>query len=149
MSFIWIVWSTLYVYLCHHPHILATALCSSQLLSLIANEDYKNIYDHKGQTYDITASTSGLLVDVIKTVASICNFTLEIHLREDEISGKINEYPNGSLSYTGVFENLMDSKGIYSSLYQKMLKSFGLWPWMLIKTISFLTFPVILIIFSV
>ena len=67
-------------------------------------------------------------MDVIKTVASICNFTLEIHLREDEISGKINEYPNGSLSYTGVFENLMDSKGIYSSLYQKMLKSFGLWP---------------------
>ena len=67
-------------------------------------------------------------MDVIKTVASICNFTLEIHLREDEISGKINEYPNGSLSYTGVFENLMDSKGIYSSLYQKMLKIFGLWP---------------------
>ena len=58
-------------------------------------------------------------MDVIKSVASICNFTLEIHLREDELSGKINEFPNGSLSYTGVFENLMDSKGIYSSLYQK------------------------------
>ena len=53
------------------------------------------------------------LVDVIKSVATICNFTLEIHLREDQISGKINEFSNGSLSYTGVFENLMDTKGIY------------------------------------
>ena len=53
------------------------------------------------------------LVDVIKSVAIICNFTLEIHLREDQLSGKINEFPNGSLSYTGVFENLMDTKGIY------------------------------------
>ena len=80
---------------------------------MIVNEDYKNIYNGKGQTYDITSSTSGLLVDVIKSVATICNFTLEIHLREDQLSGKINECPNGSLSYTGVFENLMDTKGIY------------------------------------
>ena len=58
------------------------------------------------------------LVDVIKSVATICNFTLEIHLREDQLSGKINEFTNGSLSYTGVFENLMDTKGTYY-LYQK------------------------------
>ena len=102
---------------CNYHGKIIRAITSIDVPYMIVNEDYKNIYNGKGQTYDITSSTSGLLVDVIKSVATICNFTLEIHLREDQLSGKINEFTNGSLSYTGVFENLMDTKGTY--LYQK------------------------------
>ena len=59
----------------------------------------------------MTSFTSGLLPDIIKTLAFACNFTYEIHQRKDGIFGGVTE-SNGSKMATGVFDNIINGKGI-------------------------------------
>ena len=48
---------------CNYHGKIIRAITSIDVPYMIVNEDYKNIYNGEGQTYDITSSTSGLLGD--------------------------------------------------------------------------------------
>ena len=80
----------------------------------LTSENYKKIgdlYHPNSETYDVTAFVSGFLNDMIKIMSFACNFTYEIHHRKDGIFGGVTE-SNGSKMATGVFDNIINGKGI-------------------------------------
>ena len=82
------------------------------------SENYKNIdhlYHSSSETYDVTNFTSGFLNDFIKIMSFACNFTYEIHVRKDGKQGGVTE-SNGTLIATGVFDNLINGKGITQTI---------------------------------
>ena len=78
------------------------------------SDNYKNIgdlYHENSETYDVTDFASGYLNDIIKLLSFACNFTYEIHFRKDGAFGGVTE-SNGSYIATGVWDNLINGKGI-------------------------------------
>ena len=75
--------------------------------------DYEtnSVFYNETQTYDITNSSYGLVKDIIETLSTTCNFTYEIHIRQDKKFGTITELTNGSIVKSGMYESLLHHPG--------------------------------------
>ena len=102
----------------HGKHIKALTIEEIPYMHF-TSENYKNIdhlYHSSSETYDVTNFTSGFLKDFIKIMSFACNFTYEIHVRKDGKQGGVTE-SNGTLIATGVFDDLINGKGIHRKCY--------------------------------
>ena len=79
-------------------------------------EEY-SIFYNQTQTYEITNFSNGLIKDIIETISLSCNFTYEIHIRQDLQWGTVSEFPNGTVVASGMYESLLDDSGKSSSFY--------------------------------
>ena len=69
-------------------------------------------YHKISSTYEVTNVSNGFLIDLINDLASVCNFTYEVHIRKDKKFGNIIESANGSAVFTGFYKTLLDPKGM-------------------------------------
>ena len=69
--------------------------------------DGYNLYFNTTGTYDVTDYISGMLPDLLVTLAKYCNFTYEVHYRKDQVWGTIKENET-VVSTTGVFDSLLN-----------------------------------------
>ena len=87
-----------------------------KLLAITANSnpyvrisDGYNLYFNATDTYDVTGYISGMLPELLHTLATYCNFTYEVHYRRDQVWGTILE-ENGTIKATGLFDSLLTGK---------------------------------------
>ncbi len=63
------------------------------------------VLNDTSQSYDITPLAHGMIVDILKVLATACNFTYEIHLGKDiNEYGTVIERSNGTLETIGLFD---------------------------------------------
>ena len=72
---------------------------------LIPTPGYKENWIEESQTFDITNHSQGYMISLLETLASVCNFTYEIHL---SASGTVLISENGTISTTGVFSTFLN-----------------------------------------
>ena len=87
----------------------------------VSLSDLPKNHDGISNTYKITHQSEGWLKDVLDIASFVCNFTFELYIRTDEIGSDIRSNSNGTFTYSGAFENLLETN-----------KYHGLWA---IKTI--------------
>ena len=64
-------------------------------------------FNNQTQTYNITQIAYGMIVDIVKALASACNFKYELHLGKKITSyGTVIEFPNGTIQGTGLYQYL-------------------------------------------
>ena len=86
---------------------------SAPYLMIQPNYENDTIFHNQTKTYDITNSSYGLMKDIIDTLSTACNFTYEIHIRQDKKFGTITEFKNGTIVSSGMYESILDESGEY------------------------------------
>ena len=74
---------------------------------LMLNQTFPKLNNTKN-TFDVTPFAKGMIIEVLEEVSKVCNLKIEIHIRQDQKAGKIVKLSNGTLTYDGVFENLIE-----------------------------------------
>ena len=85
--------------------------------------DLEHLYHPDSKTYDVTTFASGVTINVMEALARACNFTLQVHLREDRKWGTI-KVSNGTFQYaTGMYDSLLNGNGKFEILASAMIRT--------------------------
>ena len=74
-------------------------------------EKNQSSYHKESNTYEVKNLSSGLVIDLMEILSAVCNFTYEVHIREDKRFGDIIEVSNGTVAFTAFIQQLLGSKG--------------------------------------